>query len=242
MTMNLAGGALNPLSKPELTGDESAEEFVSVKKHQEFLQKMSDLPLGFSVGVSELTFDPAEVPSMVDLPMRLTLILLDKPTSAWTALYTTNAFPGAPVLVGKRRLASGTPLQAVIINNKIANVCAGGPPGAGEKASEAICRGVGNLLSMMVDEDEDRNGPGNDKSGKDSETAADTFAQMVLPCSTGVIGWSLPVPAMLRAVPTVVESARSGNLNALDAARSIMTTDRYPKVRKCRNLPPYESK
>ena len=34
ITMNLAGGALNPLSKPELTGNEDAEEFASAKKHE----------------------------------------------------------------------------------------------------------------------------------------------------------------------------------------------------------------
>lgn len=223
LTMNLAGGGLNPLSTPDVTGDESQEEFVSVKRHEAFLKKMGTLPLGFSVGISELTFDPVEVPSMVDLPMRLTLIMLDKPTTAWTALYTTNAFPGAPVLVGKRRLAKGGPLQAIIVNNKIANVCAGGAPGAGEKASEDICRGVGRLLSLMREEE---GGAANDAAEEE-----EAYAQMVLPCSTGVIGWSLPVPAMLRAVPTVVESARSGSLNALDAARGIMTTDRYPKVR-----------
>ena len=225
ITMNLAGGALNPLSKPELTGNEDAEEFASAKKHEAFLKRMGKLPQGFSVGAAELTFDPVEVPSMVDLPMRLTLILLDKPTTAWTALYTTNAFPGAPVVVGKRRLAQGGALQAIIINNKIANVCAGGAPGAGEKASEDICRGVGNLLSMTVDQDNGGCGDadtvgtqdktevllisGSRGSAENLEVASavpDAFAELVLPCSTGVIGWSLPVPAMLQAVPTVVRT------------------------------------
>ncbi len=56
----------------------------------------------------------------------------NEPSDAWTALFTTNAFPGAPVRVGKRRLAAGGPLRAILVNNKISNVCPGGAPGAGE--------------------------------------------------------------------------------------------------------------
>ena len=71
----------------------------------------------------------SQEPTRVDLPMSLTLILLDEPTDAWTALFTTNAFPGAPVKVGRKRLAEGGPLQAIVVNNKISNVCPGGEPG-----------------------------------------------------------------------------------------------------------------
>jgi glutamate N-acetyltransferase/amino-acid N-acetyltransferase len=58
------------------------------------------------------------------------LIALDKPTSDFAAVFTKNAFPGAPVIVGRKRLESQN-LGAIIINNKISNVCAPG----GEAAS-----------------------------------------------------------------------------------------------------------
>lgn len=47
-------------------------------------------------------------------------------------------------------MLAGGPLQAVLINNKISNVCAGGAPGAGEAASEALCAGVGALLASQA--------------------------------------------------------------------------------------------
>ena len=49
----------------------------------------------------------------------------------WTAVFTKNMFPGAPVIVGRERLHGGGPLQAIVINNKISNVCPGGEKGAG---------------------------------------------------------------------------------------------------------------
>ena len=47
-------------------------------------------------------------------------------------------------------MLAGGPLQAILINNKISNVCAGGAPGAGEAASEALCAGVGALLATQA--------------------------------------------------------------------------------------------
>ena len=36
--------------------------------------------------------------------MNLTLVALDEPTENFAAVFTRNAFPGAPILVGRRRL------------------------------------------------------------------------------------------------------------------------------------------
>lgn len=52
----------------------------------------------------------------------------------------------------------------------------------------------------------------------------------VLPCSTGVIGWKLPVAAMRGALPAAVASLQSAS--AEPAARGIMTTDGWPKARR----------
>jgi len=51
----------------------------------------------------------------------------------------------------------------------------------------------------------------------------------VLPSSTGIIGWKLPVKEMLAELPRLKESLQKESL--LPAARGIMTTDAFPKIR-----------
>ena len=111
-------------------------------------------------------------------------------------------YPGAPILVGRKRIAESSALQAVIINNKISNVCAAGD---GVADSEALCTDLATALSL------------------------EGGASAVVPCSTGVIGWRLPIAAMREALPAAVAALESNSL--LPAARSIMTTDRFPKLR-----------
>ncbi len=139
---------------------------------------------------------PKEAPKPAK--MTLTLIALDKPAADFAAMFTKNAFPGAPVIVGRQRLGEPA-LGAIIINNKISNVCAPG----GVEASEKICAETGRLLGLP--------------------------ATAVLPSSTGVIGWGLPVDSMIAALPKVVASLAAGSV--LPAAEGIVTTDLYPKVR-----------
>jgi glutamate N-acetyltransferase/amino-acid N-acetyltransferase len=52
----------------------------------------------------------------------------------------------------------------------------------------------------------------------------------VLPCSTGVIGWGLPVEAINAALPKASAALAAGSV--LPAAEGIVTTDLYPKVRR----------
>lgn len=53
---------------------------------------------------------------------------------------------------------------------------------------------------------------------------------MVLPSSTGVIGWRLPAKELAEdIVPIAAKNLQTESI--LSAAKSIMTTDRYPKVR-----------
>jgi glutamate N-acetyltransferase/amino-acid N-acetyltransferase len=124
--------------------------------------------------------------------MRLTLIALDRPSPDFAARFTKNAFPGAPVIVGRKRLDEPR-LGAILVNNKISNVCAPG----GVEVSERLCLEVGKLLGI----------PG---------TA-------VLPSSTGVIGWQLPLDAMVSALPAAVTSLSAES-----------TTDLFPKIRSAR--------
>ncbi|MGH8020258.1 MAG: bifunctional ornithine acetyltransferase/N-acetylglutamate synthase, partial [Opitutaceae bacterium] len=149
------------------------------------------------VGAKRFPFTPREVSKPAQ--MTITVIALDRPSPDFAAVFTRNAFPGAPVKIGRRRLAEPT-LGAIVVNNKISNVCA--PDG--EAASEAVCAEVARQLGLHPTE--------------------------VLPSSTGVIGWSLPVEAMIGALPGVV--AALDGTTVLPAAEGIVTTDLFPKVRR----------
>ena len=140
---------------------------------------------------------PREAPKPAK--MTLTLIALDQPTPDFAAMFTRNALPGAPIIVGRQRLHEPT-LGAVIVNNKVSNVCAPG----GVAASEKICARLANLLNLT---------PG-----------------QILPSSTGVIGWGLPVDAIMDALPQTSASLTSTSI--LPAAEGIVTTDLYPKIRR----------
>lgn len=181
-------------------GAEDSLQFASEAEYTEHLEKQSRLPAGFQVGSTRLEFVPAEIGGD-PLPMDLSIIRLLEPTRAFAAVFTQNAFPGCPVLVGRRRLKAGNPLQAVVVNNKVANVL---PAGDGERDSEMVCDAV--ALRLLL--------PGGPQS--------------VLPCSTGVIGWRLPVQPMVVAVPEAINTRQGETI--LPFARGIMTTDRYPKV------------
>ena len=105
--------------------------FKNREEHRRWLAAQAALPAGFRVGTARFDFIPREAPKPAK--MNLTLIALDRPTPDFAAVFTRNAFPGAPVIVGRKRLG-GPGLGAIIINNKISNVCAPG----GEAAAEQI--------------------------------------------------------------------------------------------------------
>jgi len=174
----------------------TALSFSSRDAHRNWLAQHATLPAGFRVGTTRFDFVPREAPKPAK--MTLTLIALDKPTPDFAAVFTKNAFPGAPVIVGRARLSEPT-LGAILVNNKISNVCAPG----GVEASERLCGELAKQLGLS--------------------------AGQVLPSSTGVIGWTLPVDAMLPALPKAVEALT--NSSVLPAAEGIVTTDLYPKIR-----------
>ncbi len=171
--------------------------FASLDAHRAWLASQAALPAGFHIGTTRFEFIPFEVhkPSK----MTITLITLDKPTTSFAAMFTKNAFPGAPVIIGRKRLTEPT-LGAIIVNNKISNVCAPG----GVETSERLCAAVANELGLS--------------------------ANQVLPCSTGVIGWKLPVEQMLPAIPQAKAARQSASI--LPGAEGIVTTDLYPKIRR----------
>jgi glutamate N-acetyltransferase/amino-acid N-acetyltransferase len=154
------------------------------------------LPAGFRVGTTRLGFTPCEVSKPAE--MMLTLIVLDRPSPDFAAMFTRNAFPGAPVIIGRQRLKEPA-LGAILVNTKISNVCAPG----GVEAAERVCTEAARLLHQQPHE--------------------------ILPSSTGVIGWQLPVADILSALPRAVSALNSDSI--LPAAESIVTTDLFPKVR-----------
>lgn len=171
--------------------------FASRAAHRAWLETQAHLPQGFRAGTASLDFTPVEAPRPGR--MNLALLSMERPTAAFALKFTRNAFPGAPVLVGRARLAGGR-LGAVVVNNRISNA---GAPG-GVEAAERVCAEVARHLGLAPGE--------------------------VLPASTGVIGWRLPVEAMVEALPRAVAALQKGSV--LPAAEAIMTTDLYPKVRR----------
>src|SRR6266498_3987930 len=164
--------------------------FADRAAHRAWLASQAALPAGFRVGTASLDLVPVEVPKPAR--MDVTLIALDRPTPAFAAKFTRNAFPGAPVVVGRRRL-DGAALGAIVVNNKISNVCAPG----GVEAAERICAEAARLLGIAAEE--------------------------VLPSSTGVIGWRLPVDGMLEAVPR--EALRAALDEAVEPSFNCITVD-----------------
>jgi len=153
--------------------------FSSRDEHRAWLASQSALPRGFRVGTTRFDFMPKEAPKPAK--MTLTLIALDQPTSAFAAMFTKNAFPGAPVIVGRQRLQEPA-LGAIIINNKISNVCAPG----GVETSERVCAETAKLLGLP--------------------------ATAVLPSSTGVIGWGLPADDIVAHLPKAAAALAAGSV------------------------------
>jgi glutamate N-acetyltransferase/amino-acid N-acetyltransferase len=171
--------------------------FASREAHRAWLASQAALPRGFRVGTTRFPFTPFEAPKPAR--MTLTVIALDHPTPDFAAVFTRNAFPGAPVIVGRQRMAEPA-LGAVVVNTKIANDCA--PDGVAD--AERVAAAAAELLGLPP--------------------------SAVLPGSTGVIGWRLPVAPMLAALPQAVAALSPASV--LPAAEGIMTTDLYPKIRR----------
>ncbi len=86
-----------------------------------FLEARSALPAGFRAAVSRIAFTPQERPTLEPYRMNLALLCADEPVESFGGVFTRNAFPGAPVILGRERLAEPV-VQGVLVNNKIANV------------------------------------------------------------------------------------------------------------------------
>jgi len=115
--------------------------FSSRQAHREFVAAQAPLPRGFRAGATSLSFTSAESGKIAK--MNISLIALDKPSPDFAGMFTRNAFPGAPVKVGRKRLAESV-LSAIVVNNKVSNVAT--PTGIAD--AQAICDAVGKALGV----------------------------------------------------------------------------------------------
>jgi glutamate N-acetyltransferase/amino-acid N-acetyltransferase len=115
----------------------------------EFYHPQGFLSLAKNVGIKDSTLDLTVIYSTV--------------RARAAAMFTRNRFPGAPVIVGRKHIASGY-VQALVINSKNANVAMGK---RGIDNAIETCRIVGEELGIS--------------------------SYDVLPFSTGVIGRPLPM-------------------------------------------------
>lgn len=129
----------------------------------------------------------------------LALFVSDGPASA-AGVFTTNRVCGAPVIVSRSRVPTGT-ARAVIINSGNSNAATGDPGIANAQRMTAV---LAELLGC---------GP-----------------EGVLVCSTGVIGVPLPMPLLLEGIPQATRKLADDGQSLLDAATAMMTTDTFPKL------------
>ena len=171
------------------------------------LEARGTLPLGFGVATAATAFEPPERPGK-ELPLRVTLLLAERPTDAFAATLTRNALRGAPVQIVEDLLARRVPVRGVVINNAVSNV--------------GVASGVDDAMIVVH------------RLAEHAGAAGQAFA----PASTGVIGWRLPFEPICAALPGLVAACAPGSAmpagSVVPAARAIMTTDRYPKVRSRR--------
>ena len=113
------------------------------------------------------------------------------------AVFTANRAAAAPVVVAREHIASGL-AQAVMINSGSANAA------TGEKGLTMARWGCRELAARLSTEPE-----------------------MVLPCSTGVIGVQLERVPFARAISLAVDGLSKNGFGA--AARAMMTSDAFPK-------------
>jgi glutamate N-acetyltransferase/amino-acid N-acetyltransferase len=153
---------------------------------------------GVSAGIKRQGARPDANTAQEAGPLDLALLVSDAP-AAVAAVFTTNLAQAAPILVSRDHLVrSGGVARAVIVNSGCANACTG-------EAGMRVARGMAEATAALVG----------------------CPAEEVLVASTGVIGVSLDLDKIQRALPAAVEALNADH-GAL-AARAIMTTDPFPK-------------
>ncbi len=114
------------------------------------------------------------------------------------ALFTTSTVKGASVIVGKRYIRRKK-LQAVVINSGNANSCTG-------------VRGIKDA----------------EKMSRETALRLKIEPMLIMPCSTGMIGVSLPMEKICVGIKKA--AVQLSNQSLSHAAEAILTTDRFIKI------------
>jgi glutamate N-acetyltransferase / amino-acid N-acetyltransferase len=131
-----------------------------------------------------------------DLDLALVATDDGNPVSA-AGVFTQNLVTAAPVDVSRRHLAATRGrAAAVVLNSGNANA---GTGKRGTEDAERMCAQVATELGCAPD--------------------------AVLACSTGLIGYHLPMPAIVSGLPGLVAARGGDPANGIAAAQAIMTTD-----------------
>lgn len=143
-------------------------------------------------------FRAAGVEAAIKYPNRKDFALLvSDRPAAAAAVFTTNQVAAAPVQLDRERIASGR-AQAVAVNSGCANACTGAQ---GMQHARAMAQAVAQALGIAE--------------------------ELVLVCSTGVIGVNLPIDRITAGAGKA--AAALSRTGGPDAARAIMTTDKVDK-------------
>ncbi len=161
---------------------------------------MIPVPQGFDFAVAEAGFKYTQRND-------LTVIRSDAPC-VWAATLTRNLFQAAPVLVVKEMLASDPSGRSGHSNRPVRAVAVN----AGQANACTGEQGLGDCQDTLALTAE----------------ALGLSPEEILPASTGVIGDRIKLDRWKQALPALRDSL--GAATALDAARAIMTTDKYPKL------------
>jgi glutamate N-acetyltransferase / amino-acid N-acetyltransferase len=160
-------------------------------------------PKGFFVSGTHVGVKP----SNVDHP-DLALLTSERPCTA-AAVFTTNKFQAAPVVISRQTLQerSGQGIRSIVVNAGCANAVTGQG-------------GLDDARSMVAAVD----------ACLPESTQQQSNPSSTLVMSTGVIGQRLPIQKILSGIPSAYASRDSSHDAWLNTARAICTTDTFPKL------------
>ncbi len=125
-------------------------------------------------------------------------LIISEVEAAIAGTFTTNTVKAAPVKICMNKIKSGKG-RVIVVNSGNANACTGTQ---GTKDANEIISLISKHLKIK--------------------------SSLFYPCSTGVIGTSMPMERILPSIPVLTQNAGSSSLE--DVAKAIMTTDTFPKM------------
>lgn len=191
-----------PVGRSLLTNKFSTSALRSTSDKWRFVPTEGTYPRGFKVGgyYSGVKKDASA--------LDLAAIVSETPATA-SAVFTTNIFKAAPVLVSKKIMeeTSGSGIRSIIINSGCANAVTGE---GGLKDAKAMVQAVDKTLGV--------------------ENASDSTGKTLV-MSTGVIGQRLNMDKILKGIPELLKYNLGSDHTAwINGAKAICTTDTFPKL------------